>query len=61
MGFTIDDPQHVYFWLLYMKTYFKQISPEDEIMFLKKFESFDQFNISMILKYLDEIIVMDEN
>ena len=55
MGFTIDDHHHVYFWLHFMKMYFKQVSSEEEIMFLKKFENFDEFNITILSRYLIQV------
>jgi len=60
MGFTMDEPQHVYFWLQFMKVYFKQMSDDEQIMFLKKFETFEGFNISMICSYLKEISEMKD-
>lgn len=61
MGFSMDDPEHVYFWLQFMKAYFKQISEEEQIMFLQKFENFIGFNISMSIKYLKEVAEMTED
>ena len=58
MGFTVDDHHHVYFWLHFMKMYFKQVSSEEEIMFLKKFESFEEFNITIISRYLTQVSEM---
>ena len=48
MGFSMDDPQYVYFWLQFMQAYFKQVTEEERIMYLQKFEQFDGFNISMV-------------
>lgn len=61
MGFTMSEPQHVYFWLQFMKSYFKQMDENEEITFLRKFESFEAFNISMICSYLQEISQMSED
>ena len=41
-----------------MKMYFKQVSPEEEIMFLKKFEIFDEFNITILSRYLIQVSEM---
>ena len=59
MGFNVNDFQNVYLWLHFMKTYFKNISEQEEIEFLKKFEKLDEFNLSMILKYLKIIADME--
>lgn len=48
----INDHQNVYFWLQVMNTYFKHISEDDQITFLKSFETFEGFNISMLLDFL---------
>lgn len=59
MGFTSDDYENVYLWLHFMKTYFKNIPEQEQIEFLKKFEKLDEFNISIILKYLKMIVDMN--
>ena len=41
-----------------MKMYFKQVSPEEEIMFLKKFENFNEFNITILSQYLTQVSEM---